>query len=141
MPERTISSVGELREIAQLLLSYAEEERIFIFYGDLGAGKTTLIKELCRCLGVKDSASSPTFSIVNEYPGSRDLVYHFDFYRIRSEEEAYDLGYEEYFYSGKYCFVEWPRCILSLLPDVFIRIELQIVSESERYLKYNRIQR
>ncbi len=93
-----------------MLLKSAQNLRIWLFYGDLGAGKTTLIKAICKQLGVSETVlSSPTFSIINEYRGKDSLVYHFDFYRMRNETEILDLGLEEYFESNAYCFVEWPE--------------------------------
>jgi tRNA threonylcarbamoyladenosine biosynthesis protein TsaE len=99
----------------------------------MGAGKTTLIKSICKVLGVKDNVSSPTFSLVNEYHTIKgEIVYHFDFYRIKSEEEASDIGVDEYFYSDEYCFVEWPSMIPSLWPDEYVMINIEIISEKER---------
>ncbi|MFW5758180.1 MAG: tRNA (adenosine(37)-N6)-threonylcarbamoyltransferase complex ATPase subunit type 1 TsaE [Bacteroidota bacterium] len=103
--------------VAQKLLNTFPRKRVFAFYGEMGSGKTTLIKGICNYLGVSDTVTSPTFSIVNEYhtfEGS--VVYHFDFYRINKMEEALDMGYEEYFFSGNYCFIEWPEKIENLLP-------------------------
>ncbi len=121
-----VKDLSGLDPAARQLLAEIGGKRVWLFYGEMGAGKTTLIKAICAALGIEDQASSPTFSIVNEYAGSSGPAYHFDFYRIRSEQEALDLGYEEYFYSGHYCFVEWPELIPSLLPDdaAVIRIEL-----------------
>lgn len=136
MSEQIIASLSEMPHAAEALLSYGGSNRIFIFYGDLGAGKTTLIKELCTLLGVKDTISSPTFSIVNEYQSADNLIYHFDFYRLKSEEEAFDLGYEEYFYSGRYCFIEWPQRIMNLLPETGIQVEIQLHSENSRLIKF-----
>ena len=125
----TITGVTEdrLPEAASWLLKSCPDARVFLLYGEMGAGKTTLIKQVCRLLGVKDSMSSPTFSIVNEYrTGSGKPVYHFDFYRLKSQEEAMDLGYEEYFYSGSYCFAEWPEKIPDLLPDDAIQVRIDV---------------
>ena len=105
--------------------------RVWAFSGDMGAGKTTIIKELCKQIGVTDLVSSPTFTIINEYRTAYDeSVYHFDFYRIKSESEAYDLGYEQYLYSGKYCFIEWPEKIESLVPPGAVKVTIQVVGES-----------
>lgn len=98
-------------------------------------GKTTLIKELCRQLGVKENVSSPTFSIVNEYAAKEGNIYHFDFYRLKDEQEAFDFGYEEYFYSGEYCFVEWPEKIENLLPEDAVSISITANSEGERTIE------
>lgn len=119
---------------ARLLLEKAGAKRVFLFSGDMGVGKTTLIKEMCKALGVFDTTSSPTFSIVNEYQSPGGPVYHFDFYRIRSEQEAYDMGYEEYFYSGSYCFVEWPEKIGNLLPEDAVQIHIEAQGQSQRVL-------
>lgn len=122
-----VTSTEELEEVALEILKKASAFRILCLHGDLGAGKTTLIKVICRKLGVSDEVQSPSFSIVNEYQDSkREPVYHFDFYRLKSEEEAYDLGYEDYFYSGHFCFIEWPEKVKSLLElkkaDIFIEL-------------------
>lgn len=98
-------------------------------------GKTTLIKELCKQLGVVENVSSPTFSIVNEYEAKEEKIYHFDFYRLKDEQEAFDLGYEEYFYSGNYCFVEWPEKIENLLPENAVSISITGNSEGERTIE------
>lgn len=102
------------------------DDRFFAFFGKMGVGKTTLIKELCAELGVEDNVCSPTFAIVNEY-SDRDgePVYHFDFYRLKSVAEAYDIGYEEYFYSGCYCFTEWTEKVEELLPERYVRVEIE----------------
>lgn len=104
-----------IQEVAEAILSY--DKKVVLFKGDLGAGKTTLIKSICKKIGVKDDVQSPTFSIVNEYEALDTLVYHFDFYRMESEEEAYDIGAEDYFYSGHLCLIEWPEKIESVLPS------------------------
>jgi tRNA threonylcarbamoyladenosine biosynthesis protein TsaE len=123
-----------LTEIARQLLADAGDHKVFAFYGDMGAGKTTLIKELCRHLGVSELVTSPTFTIVNEYRSGSGLpVYHFDFYRIKSESEAFDLGYENYLYSGNYCFVEWPEKIASLLPSKIAAVTIE-ANEAERII-------
>ncbi len=124
-----ISNIGQLPEVARNLLSSFPQERFFAFFGKMGVGKTTLIKELCAALGVEDNVCSPTFAIVNEY--SRPLntgsepIYHFDFYRLKSLAEAYDIGYEEYFYSGCYCFTEWTEKIEELLPEHYVRVDIE----------------
>ena len=120
-----ISDIGQLPEVARNLLETFSDERFFAFFGKMGVGKTTLIKELCAALGVEDNVCSPTFAIVNEYSTSEgEPVYHFDFYRLKSLTEAYDIGYEEYFYSGCYCFTEWTEKIEELLPERYVRVEI-----------------
>lgn len=108
------------------MLTTFEEERFFAFFGKMGVGKTTLIKEMCEVLGVEDVVCSPTFAIVNEYSTAQgESVFHFDFYRLKSISEAYDIGYEEYFYSGCYCFTEWTEKIEELLPERYVRVEME----------------
>lgn len=122
----TVNSVDELDKVAAELISKSKPHTFFAFYGEMGAGKTTLIKSFCKQLGVEENVSSPTFSILNEYLDKNgESVYHFDFYRIKSEAEAFDLGYENFFYSHHYCFVEWPEKIPNLLnfPKASIFIE------------------
>lgn len=116
---------GHLEEVALAILEHFSEHRVFAFYGAMGAGKTTLIKYICAKLAVEDIAVSPTFALINEYRMPNDQpVYHFDFYRINSVSEAYDMGYEEYFYSGNYCFIEWPEKIGQLLPPGCVYINI-----------------
>jgi len=111
--------------IARRLLAANPGKRIFAFYGGLGAGKTTFIKAVCRELGATDEALSPTFALINEYRTSAgEPLYHFDFYRINKLEEVYDIGYEEYFYSGHYCFIEWPELIEELLPVESVKVAI-----------------
>ena len=109
-----VKDLGELKEAAQQVVKTFSDDRIFLFYGSMGAGKTTFINEFCLALGVTEHTSSPTFSIVNEYSIPQGSIYHFDFYRLKNEMEAFDMGYEEYFYSGDYCFVEWSEKISNL---------------------------
>lgn len=119
------NSTLQLPDVAQQLLAAFPEERFFAFFGKMGVGKTTLIKALCAQLGVEDNVCSPTFAIVNSYTTSEgDPVYHFDFYRLKNTDEAYDIGYEEYFYSGEYCFTEWTEKITQLLPPQYVRVEI-----------------
>ena len=113
------------------------DDRFFAFFGKMGVGKTTLIKEICAALGVEENVCSPTFAIVNEYSDRNgEPVYHFDFYRMKSAAEAYDIGYEEYFYSGCYCFTEWTEKVEELLPERYVRVEIEEVDE-KRILKAN----
>jgi len=119
-----IKNENELDEIAQQLLK-KYNLKIFLFYGEMGVGKTRFIKSLCKGLDVLDVVSSPTFSIVNHYLNkNNDFIYHFDFYRTNNKEEIFDIGYEEYIYSSSYCFIEWPEKIESLLPNNYIKIEM-----------------
>lgn len=130
-----ITELNHLREVARKILAVAREQRIFLFYGEMGAGKTTLIKALCQELGVRDTASSPTFSIVNEYASPGGPVFHFDFYRLKNQTEALDMGYEDYLYSGNYCFIEWPEKIPDLLPEKVCRIYMEVKNKSSRLLQ------
>ncbi len=111
--------------MAQELLEAFPEVRFFAFFGKMGVGKTTLIKEFCARLGVQETVCSPTFAIINTYTtGDGEPVYHFDFYRLKNVEEAYDIGYEEYFYSGEYCFTEWTEKVEELLPERYVRVDI-----------------
>jgi len=116
---------NKLSQIAKEIINFYTEERIFAFFGKMGAGKTTLIKEICSYLKVEDIVCSPTFSIVNEYyTTENESIFHFDFYRIKTIQEAFDIGYEDYFYSGNYCFIEWSEKIEELLPQNFVKIQI-----------------
>lgn len=134
-----VKNITELGSAAEKLISFAGKEKIFLFYGDLGAGKTTLIQLVCKYLGAAGHITSPTFSIVNEYQATSSKIYHFDFYRLKKQEEALDMGYEEYFYSGSYCFIEWPEKIAGLLPEHHIRVDIQVLSANERMLTFTKI--
>ncbi|MDQ3047480.1 MAG: tRNA (adenosine(37)-N6)-threonylcarbamoyltransferase complex ATPase subunit type 1 TsaE [Bacteroidota bacterium] len=125
-----LNSLEELPAAAKKMLKSFGDEKVILFYGEMGAGKTTLIKALCEELGVKDVVTSPTYSIVNQYKSaSGQKIYHFDFYRINSEDEAYDMGYEDYFYSKSYCLVEWPEKISSLLPLTYEKVTITKLGE------------
>ena len=120
-------NLGQLSRISEQIMIYASPFRKFAFYGEMGVGKTTLIKALSLHLGVVDVVSSPTFSIVNEYKADEHTkIYHFDFYRIEDEQEAYDMGYEEYFSSSAYCFIEWPEKVPNLIEDDMVKIFMHI---------------
>ena len=126
-------SVNELDNVAKILLNKYPKHRLFAFFGEMGAGKTTFIKSICKRLKVTDTISSPTFAIVNVYQTeTTDEVYHFDFYRIQSLEEVYDIGYEDYFFSNHYCLMEWPEMIEQLLPKDTISVEI-IVDQNNQY--------
>ena len=122
-----------LQKVSERIITHAADRRVWLFEGEMGVGKTTLIKALCKAFGVIDEVSSPTFALINEYVDGEDTpFYHFDFYRIKNEEEAMDIGADEYFYSGDLCFVEWPEKIPSLIPDEFLRIFITINSDNTR---------
>ena len=122
-----IKSIEELSKVSDLLISWRDKSNIIAFYGNMGAGKTTLVKNLCSKLGVNDEVSSPTFALVNEYQTETfDSIFHFDFYRIKSLEEVFDIGYEDYFYGGGLCLLEWPELIDPLMPEHFIKVEITL---------------
>ena len=132
--EIRINSLDELHEAARQMVQAMGEHTVFAFYGKMGAGKTTLIKALCDVLGVSDMVNSPTFSLVNEYRSDTtgELIYHFDFYRIKKIEEVYDMGYEDYFYSGALCFIEWPPLIEDLLPGDAVNVNIEEMEDGSR---------
>ena len=141
MIETICKNKTELPQIASLLLESFPNDRFFAFFGNMGAGKTTLIKEICSILGVTDNVCSPTFSIINEYINNEgSSIYHFDFYRLNKLEETYDMGDEEYFYSGNYCFSEWSEKIEPLLPQSYIRIDIQEIDNGVRKFVATRIE-
>lgn len=128
-----VHSEEELPEVAESLLEVLGDRRVVILRGEMGAGKTTLVRAVADALGVQDPVTSPTFALVNHYCGAAgQSIYHFDFYRIENLSEAYDLGYEEYFYSGDLCLVEWPEKIEPLLPDDAVEVRITVVSPTER---------
>jgi tRNA threonylcarbamoyladenosine biosynthesis protein TsaE len=129
----------ELEPIALQILHNYPDKRVFTFSGNLGSGKTTFIKYLCKALGVKEQVSSPTFALVNEYLGANNLkIYHFDIYRIKNVQEAYDMGCEEYLDSGNYCFIEWPEMIKELIPKDAIAIKIEVMAD-KREIEVNTI--
>ena len=130
-----IKSINEIREAARQFVNQIGDRRVFAFYGTMGAGKTTFIKAVCEELGVSDVITSPTFAIVNEYTASVP-VYHFDFYRIKKLEEVYDMGYEDYFYSGALCFIEWPELIEELLPEDAVRVTISEERDGTRSIEF-----
>ena len=133
----TIKDIDHISEAARQFVNAIGDRRIFAFYGHMGAGKTTFIKAICEALGVEDVVTSPTFAIVNEYgaDGAFDRVYHFDFYRIKNLREAYDIGCEEYFYSGCPCFIEWPELVEELLPENTVNVSIEVRDDESRLVK------
>ena len=128
-----INNIGDIRTAARTFINGMGKERVYAFYGQMGAGKTTFVKALCEELGVDDVVTSPTFAIVNEYTdGSHRPIYHFDFYRIKRMEEVYDMGYEEYFYSGALCFIEWPELIEDVLPTDVVKVHIDVDADGRR---------
>ncbi len=124
------SNITQLSETAEAVIKAAQKHKIILFKGEMGAGKTTLIKEICKHLGVVNSVSSPTFSLVNEYSTHNgETVFHFDFYRIKNLQEVYDMGYEEYFFSGNYCLIEWPEMIEPLINFPHSLVHLKVKDE------------
>lgn len=128
-----IKSLDNITDAAAEFIKQMGDNTVFAFHGEMGAGKTTFIKAICEKLGVDDVINSPTFAIVNEYrSNSGELIYHFDFYRINKEEEAFDFGYEDYFFSGSLCFIEWPERIESLLPHDTVHVTVKEIEDGSR---------
>lgn len=128
-----IESLEQIDDAAIEFIKGMGDNTVFAFHGEMGAGKTTFIKAICENLGVSDVINSPTFAIVNEYRSeSGELIYHFDFYRINKVEEAFDFGYEDYFYSGSLCFIEWPERIESLLPKDTVNVNIEVLEDGKR---------
>lgn len=135
-----VKTLHDLPKAAKQLLEDMAEERVFALQGKMGAGKTTLIKVFCRLLGAREIVSSPTFSLVNEYTTENDeSIFHFDFYRIKKTEEVFDIGYEEYLFSGNYCFMEWPEMILDLLPERYVLISIEENDDKQRIIRYKKM--
>ena len=133
--EIKIENIEHIRAAAREFINHIGDHRVFAFYGKMGAGKTTFIKAVCEELGVEDVITSPTFAIVNEYQVSdKTPIYHFDFYRVKKLEEAYDMGYEDYFYSGSLCFIEWPELIEDILPDDAVRVSITEQADGSRII-------
>lgn len=133
-----IESLDHIHEAAQQFIDNMGKGNVFAFYGKMGAGKTTFIKAICECLQVDDVITSPTFSIVNEYYSNKldDSIYHFDFYRIKKVEEVFDMGYEDYFYSGRLCFLEWPELIEDLLPKDAVKVHIMEQEDGSRFISF-----
>ena len=142
--EIKIQNLETIREAAREFINNIGVRRVFAFYGKMGAGKTTFVKAICEELGVEDVITSPTFAIVNEYEVNgaelptlhSSSIYHFDFYRIKKLEEVYDMGYEEYFYSGSLCFIEWPELIEEVLPEDAVRVTIEENADGSRSVKF-----
>lgn len=136
--ELRIDNIDSIREAARQFVAATGENTVFAFYGKMGAGKTTFIKAVCEELGVEDVITSPTFAIVNEYRSDTtgELIYHFDFYRIKKIEEVYDMGYEDYFYSGALCFIEWPELIEELLPEEAVKVAIEENADGSRIVRF-----
>jgi len=132
----TVKHKNNLPAAARKLLKYSGNKRIFAFYGAMGAGKTTFIKTICEALGANDTASSPTFTIVNEYrTKTGEPLYHIDLYRIKNLSEMFDIGIEEYLYSGCYCFIEWPELAGDLLPEEAVKVRITVAKDEARLLE------
>ena len=136
--EIKINSLADINEAAKQFIENMGDGKVFAFYGKMGAGKTTFIKAICEELGVDDVITSPTFAIVNEYQSATtgDSIYHFDFYRIKKLEDVYDMGYEDYFYSGSLCFLEWPELIDDLLPEDATKVTIEATDDGGRVVKF-----
>ena len=139
--EIKINSLDNIREAAKHFIAAMEDNTVFAFYGKMGAGKTTFIKAICEELGVTDVINSPTFAIVNEYRSDEtgELIYHFDFYRIKKLDEVYDMGYEDYFYSGALCFIEWPELVEEVLPGDAVKVTIEEVEDETRSVRLESI--
>ncbi len=135
--EIVISDLKNLNESVKKFIRYTSGRKIFAFFGSMGAGKTTIIKAICKALGTKNIVTSPTFTLVNEYRMfSGESIYHIDFYRIKKIEEVFDFGIEEYFDSGSYCFMEWPELIESILPPDTVRVKITVDDKEQRILHF-----
>lgn len=132
--EIKIEKLDNIREAAKQFIANIGDSTVFAFYGNMGAGKTTFVKAVCEELGVDDVITSPTFSIVNEYRSEQtgELIYHFDFYRVKRIEEVYDMGFEDYFYSGALCFIEWPELCEEVLPDDTVKVSINEEPDGSR---------
>lgn len=131
-----INNLQEINEAARKFIQEMGNNKVFAFYGSMGAGKTTFIKAICEEMGVTETVSSPTFALINEYRDKKSRpIFHFDFYRINKLEEAFDFGYEDYFYSGNLCFIEWPELVESILPDTAVKIAIRVTDEGGRIVE------
>jgi tRNA threonylcarbamoyladenosine biosynthesis protein TsaE len=135
MYSEKVTTIKSLDKAAKKLIEQFPGQRVFAFYGKMGAGKTTFIQAVCRVLGTSDNVTSPTFALINEYKTKAgSSIFHFDFYRIKDLEEAYDLGYEDYFYSGNYCLIEWPEKIETLLPQNYVEVKIEVQENGDRLI-------
>jgi tRNA threonylcarbamoyladenosine biosynthesis protein TsaE len=131
------NGLNEIEKAAKVFMQQTQHTKHFAFYGEMGAGKTTFIKQLCKLLQTTDVVTSPTFSIINEYHTLTDRhIFHFDFYRIKDIEEVYNIGYEDYFYSNHYCFVEWPELVEELLPDTMLKVRIIVLEDGSREIVF-----
>ena len=136
MIEITIPSIEKIDSVARQLVDMLGPRKKVAFFGEMGAGKTTLIQAVCRILGVEDNVASPTFALINEYFTKEGAsVYHFDLYRIENITEVYDLGYEDYFYSDAYCFIEWPEKVMELIPEDVLMLEIKVMDDGSRVVR------
>ena len=134
--EIRIQDLEHINEAAKQFVDQIGDHKVFAFYGSMGAGKTTFIKAICEELGVEDVITSPTFAIINEYEARDGVIYHFDFYRIKKLEEVYDMGYEDYFYSGALCFIEWPELIEEVLPEDAVKVSITEKEDGSRAILF-----
>ncbi len=132
-----VNSIAGIKNAAEELAPIIRKNKICLFYGEMGAGKTTLIKSICATLGVVETVSSPTFALIKEYEALDQVIYHFDFYRIKSIHEVFDIGYEDYFYSGNICLIEWPEKIQELIPAERVDVEITVIDQDKRKLNVN----
>lgn len=130
-------SLEDIASVAEIVVA-ENPHKVILFHGEMGAGKTTFIKQLCKTLGVTEATSSPTFSLVNEYQTTTNqTIYHFDFYRLKNENEALDMGADDYFYSGNWCFIEWAENVASLIPEEHSVIKIEVLPDGKRLLHLN----
>jgi tRNA threonylcarbamoyladenosine biosynthesis protein TsaE len=132
MKKIKIDSLSDLPQVAQAVIDSLDGRSVVVFRAGMGAGKTTLISRIVALLGAEDTVTSPTFALVNQYEGAQRRIYHFDFYRIERVEEVFDFGYEEYFYSGDLCLVEWPEKIEALIPDDVMTVKIEVEDDGQR---------
>lgn len=134
-----LKSLNDINTAAAFVIDEIDKYKVttIALFGEMGAGKTTLIKRICELLGSEDVVTSPTFSLINEYITQKGLIYHFDFYRVMKESEIFDIGAYDYFYSNQLCFVEWPEKAINALPEIYLKIEIEVLPNEERKLNVN----